>query len=355
LTDPPYFQGFSVRPRTAIAIAALLVLAVLAGAVIAYDHSRRDLIAEGVMVGGVDVGGLREDQARAKLQRELLTPLDRPIVVRAAGRRFQLTPIQARIHADIAGMAYSAVARSRRGSIFSRVARGLTGAHVYATLPAQIDYSRDAVARLVKHVKRAVNQAPREADVSFSGSGVTIRQGHIGRAIDPQGLARDIEARILRPGSGSLVAGVRKVQPTVTTRDLARKYPWIVVVNRGAFRLTVFRDLKPQKTYRIAVGQVGLETPAGLYHVQNKAINPAWHVPNSAWAGKLAGKVIPGGAPDNPLKARWLGIFDGAGIHGTDALYSLGTAASHGCIRMAIPDVEEVYDEVPLGAPVYIA
>jgi lipoprotein-anchoring transpeptidase ErfK/SrfK len=78
-------------------------------------------------------------------------------------------------------------------------------------------------------------------------------------------------------------------------------------------------------------------------------------VPNSAWAGDLAGTVIPGGTPENPLKARWMGIFDGAGIHGTDAVGSIGTAASHGCIRMRIPDVEELYDQVPVGAPVYIA
>ena len=51
-------------------------------------------------------------------------------------------------------------------------------------------------------------------------------------------------------------------------------------------------------------------------------------------------------SPENPLKARWLGIYDGAGIHGTDQTYSLGSAASHGCIRMAIPDVIELYDQV---------
>ena len=50
-----------------------------------------------------------------------------------------------------------------------------------------------------------------------------------------------------------------------------------------------------------------------------------------------------------------MGIYDGAGIHGTDAIGSLGTAASHGCIRMAIPDVVDLYDEVPVAAPVYIA
>jgi lipoprotein-anchoring transpeptidase ErfK/SrfK len=77
-------------------------------------------------------------------------------------------------------------------------------------------------------------------------------------------------------------------------------------------------------------------------------------VPTSSWAGELAGRVIPPG-PENPIKARWMGIYDGAGIHGTDARGSIGTNASHGCIRMLIEDVVELYDKVPVGAPVYIA
>ena len=81
----------------------------------------------------------------------------------------------------------------------------------------------------------------------------------------------------------------------------------------------------------------------------------AWSVPNKPWAGALAGKVIPGGTPDNPLKARWMGIYNGAGIHGTDQVGSLGSAASHGCVRMAIPDVIELYDQVEVASPVYIA
>jgi lipoprotein-anchoring transpeptidase ErfK/SrfK len=108
------------------------------------------------------------------------------------------------------------------------------------------------------------------------------------------------------------------------------------------------------KTYPIAVGMAGLETPQGIRHVLEKQVNPAWHVPNSSWAGSLAGKTIPPG-PQDPLKARWMGIYAGAGIHGTDDLSSLGSAASHGCIRMAIPDVIQLYSETPLGTPVYIA
>jgi len=117
--------------------------------------------------------------------------------------------------------------------------------------------------------------------------------------------------------------------------------------------LRFYQRLRLARTYRIAVGRQGLETPAGLYDVQSKQINPSWHVPQSSWAGDLAGKTIPPG-PQDPLKARWMGFNGGAGIHGTDDVGSLGTAASHGCIRMAIPDVVRLYRKVDVGTPVYV-
>jgi lipoprotein-anchoring transpeptidase ErfK/SrfK len=147
---------------------------------------------------------------------------------------------------------------------------------------------------------------------------------------------------------------VEKVKAEVTTAELGEKYPKVIIVNRGGFQLTLYDHLKVEKTYRIAVGQAGLETPAGRYTIQDKQVNPAWHVPNSAWAGSLAGRVIPPG-PGNPLQARWMGIYNGAGIHGTTDIGSLGSAASHGCIRMAIPDVVDLFDRVEVGDPVFIS
>lgn len=67
----------------------------------------------------------------------------------------------------------------------------------------------------------------------------------------------------------------------------------------------------------------------------------------------LAGQTIPPG-PANPIKARWMAIYEGAGIHGTEETASLGSAASHGCVRMAIADVEGLYDEVEVGTPIFI-
>jgi lipoprotein-anchoring transpeptidase ErfK/SrfK len=144
------------------------------------------------------------------------------------------------------------------------------------------------------------------------------------------------------------------IRPKVTTRELRQKYRHFITVSRPEFKLRYFVDFKLAKVYRISVGQVGFETPSGLYRIQNKAVNPSWFVPNKPWAGDLAGEIVPPG-PDNPIKARWMGIYDGAGIHGTDATYSIGRSASHGCIRMLIPDVVELYERVPVRTPVLIA
>ena len=86
----------------------------------------------------------------------------------------------------------------------------------------------------------------------------------------------------------------------------------------------------------------------------NKQVDPIWSVPHSPWAGELAGTTVEGGSAANPLKARWMGIFDGVGIHGTGEDWSIGSAASHGCIRMHVWDVKDLYPRVPVGTTVLI-
>jgi lipoprotein-anchoring transpeptidase ErfK/SrfK len=129
----------------------------------------------------------------------------------------------------------------------------------------------------------------------------------------------------------------------------------VLTVDRTNFRLRLFKALKLSKTYPIAIGAAGHDTPSGLYTIADKQVDPAWHVPNSDWAGSLQGQVIPGGAPNNPLKARWLGIADGVGIHGTAEDWSIGSRASHGCIRMHVSDVVDLYPRVPVGSKVLIS
>jgi lipoprotein-anchoring transpeptidase ErfK/SrfK len=345
-----------MRTRAVVTAAVVgLLLLVGAGGVYAYDRAHSEEIGEGVRVAGVDVSGLTPDEARAKLRTAVLEPLSRPVVVRALGKRYTLSPERAKVAVDIDGSVNAALARSRDGSILARTWRGIRGEPLDAELDLDITYSKRAIARLAARIGKAVDEPAVDASVDLESGDVTPQESKNGRRLLARRLKRQLRKRLLDVGADKTArARVEVVKPEVTTEELADKYPAILVVDRANFQLTLYKRLKPAKTYGIAVGQIGLETPAGLYHIQNKAIDPAWSVPDSDWAGDLAGTVVPGGVPENPLKARWLGIYDGAGIHGTDADSSIGSAASHGCIRMRIPDVIELYDQVPVGAPIYI-
>ena len=145
-----------------------------------------------------------------------------------------------------------------------------------------------------------------------------------------------------------------RVRPRIRLLDLRRIHRTILTVDRGGFRLRVFRRLRYSRSYGIAVGAAGSETPPGVRRVLIRQVNPPWTAPNRPWAGSYAGRTVPGGAPDNPLKARWLGLGGGVGIHGTSEAWSIGSRASHGCIRMRVADVVELYPSVPLGTSVLI-
>jgi lipoprotein-anchoring transpeptidase ErfK/SrfK len=337
-------------------LVAVLLLLLVGGAVAAYayDSARKDRIAEGVKIAGADVGGMTAAQARRLLVRELKEPLEQPIAVAHRRMRFNLSAEDAGVTADVDGMVDEAIAQSREGSIVERVTRDLTGGEEKVQVSARVTYSEPAVKRLVRRVKRRLNRAPRDAEVVFpSLEQVKERPG---RRVRGKALQVRIAQALTEPDADRTVkATVARVQPKVTRADLAEKYPTLLVVDRYAFQLRLYKNLELAKNYTVAVGALGFDTPAGMYSIQNKAVDPAWSVPDSDWAGELAGTVVPGGVPENPLKERWLGIYDGAGIHGTDQTYSLGTAASHGCVRMSIPDVIELYDQVPVGAPIYIA
>ena len=128
----------------------------------------------------------------------------------------------------------------------------------------------------------------------------------------------------------------------------------VITIDRNNFKLRLFKRLKFSKSYGVAVGQPAYPTPTGQFSITNKQVNPAWTAPNSPWAGELAGTTTPGGSAANPLRARWMGIVNGVGIHGTSQEYSIGSRASHGCIRMRVADVIDLYPRVPVGTPVLI-
>ena len=336
----------------------LAVMLLCAGAVGAYawDSTRSDEIAEGVTIGGVDVGGMTESEARAAVDEALVEPLRDHVVVRYDGVKYKLSPKKLEISSDVNGMVERALDESQEGGLPSRLWRYATGGEVDVAIAPQIAYSSKAISEFIAAVAAEVNRDPVDATIEPSSARLVAVQGRDGVLVDENKLRSRIESAVQSPDARQRKVSlpVETVEPEVTKDELAERYPTYLTVNRSTFELTLYEDLEPAKTYTVAIGAVGFDTPAGVYNIQNKAVDPAWSVPEADWAGDLAGTVVPGGVPDNPLKERWMGIFDGAGIHGTDDTGSLGSAASHGCVRMAIPDVIELYDKVPVGTPIYI-
>jgi hypothetical protein len=336
-----------------VVIVVLVAASGGAGAAFAYDRSHHDVIAHGVQVDTIDIGGLTAAQARAKLQRGL-RPLLRPLVLSYRGGQVVLRPRAVNLSVRVDATVQRALAVSRGSWFVPRAWRDLTGGKVHTSLRPVVEYSGHAVALAVRKVQRRVNGPPENARIVASAKGVTLYRSHPGRTVVTGRLWRSIARRLSTPSASRVLrVPVIAKAPWRSASQLRKRFPSYITIDRAAFKLRLYKHLHLVHTYSIAVGQAGLETPAGLYHIQNKAIDPSWHVPLSAWAGSLAGQVIPPG-PDDPIKARWMGLFDGAGIHGTDETWSIGHAVSHGCVRMTIPDVTDLYDRVEVGTPVYI-
>jgi len=335
------------------AFAAILVVG--AGGLYAYDAAHDDVVADGVTVNGVDLGGLKPEEARSRLQRSLMAPMRRPVLVEAGGREFRLSARRARVAVNVDAMVNEAVSRSRDGNLLTRSWRALTGEEASAKLRPTVSFSRRAVDGLVDRIEADVARPAQDAAVVPTPTELSRKRGRSGLELRVRALRRDIGAELTNPSAGRRVRGqTRRIQPNVTTREVADKYPTYLTVSKGQTKLRLWRNLKLVKTYDVAVGMPAWPTPDGLFSIQSKQVDPVWSVPNSSWAGSLAGQVIPGGSPNNPLKERWMGFSGGAGIHGTADVGSLGSAASHGCVRMLIPDVKELYDKVEVGTPIFV-
>ncbi len=114
----------------------------------------------------------------------------------------------------------------------------------------------------------------------------------------------------------------------------------VIVVSLEDRKLALVEDGQIRKVYTVAVGKPTTPSPTGRYTIARRVKNPTY-----SHDGKT---VLPG--PGNPVGTRWMGLsVKGYGIHGTNEPKSIGKAASHGCIRMARKDLEEIYEMVSVG------
>ena len=326
----------------AIAVLLGVVLAVvLAGAVavLVFDVTGQNTVAEDVRVATVDVGGMERDEAAALIRRRLAGTTADKVAVMFRDRHFVLRPEVAGSRVDVDATLDAALDADAGETVAPRMTFARAGLEAFA-------------ARLAKRVDRPA----READIEWHDGKLDRTRARAGLAVNQAALVQQLARAMRETGSERRVEVPVRVteRPDRTFEDLAKRYPAVIAVDRDAKQLRLYKNLKLEKKYKIAVGKAGTETTAGRYKIVEKDVDPAWHAPNKEWAGELAGQTIPPGDPRNPLEARWMGFHDGQGIHGTADLSSLGSAASHGCIRMSVPAVKQLFREVKVGTPVFL-
>ncbi len=298
-------------------------------------------IPGGVSAAGVDLAGLTVDEAAQRLQGTFGPRLGEDVIAQAADITFRLKAADATVTFDTDASAKRALYAGRTAG----------GAKV--DVPLAVAHDQVAVTKFADAIHRRLARPARDAKLIVKLKKVRATHSRSGRDVNATQLAKQIGAslddpRLTRVFKPRLVA----VRPKVTPASLRRMT--VITITQSTFTLRLFKHLKVRKTYKVAVGQPAYPTPRGRYAIQNKQVNPTWSVPNSPWAGELAGTSVTGGSAANPLKARWMGIANGVGIHGTGEDGSIGSRASHGCIRMHVRDVVDLFRRVPVGTPVLI-
>ena len=330
-------------------VLAVLVTAAAASAAAAQVPAEEPRIRAGVTVSGVDVGNLTVPEATTKLEQTLGPVLAQDIVVTTARRTFTLKMARIGFEFRADNTALRALYAGQENP------PAPDGSLPPASAEPSVAYKRAPVWRFAKRTGKAVDVAPRNARVRITLTRMIKRKGRTGRKLPVRALVAKIQATLDDPlASRTIKPGRKTVRPKVRTKELRRVYRTVITIDRAHFRLRLFKRLRFVKGYGVAVGLPEYPTPTGLFAIQSKQVNPVWTAPNSPWAGEMAGQQVAGGAANNPLKARWMGVNGSVGIHGTGMPWSIGTRASHGCIRMTVPDVIDLFARVSIGTPVLI-
>ena len=289
---------------------------------------RPTTIAAGVTVGGeVLVGGLSPAEATA----EVKAFFARPLTLKVGKVALRATPRQ------LGASAYV-------GDAIRRARVAFPGANV----PLKVAAPRRHLEWYVRTLAKRFDREPVDSKLLLRNSKPFVTKEKVGRRL-PQALGvrhlfRSLKTHLRAP----LVLRPETVRPTTTRRSVGD----VIVIRRGLNRLSLYDGMNHRRTFGVATGESRYPTPLGRYEIIVKWRNPWWYPPASDWA-KDAEPIPPG--PGNPLGTRWLGISSPAvGIHGTPDPASIGYSVSHGCIRMRIPEVEWLFNQVNVGTPVYI-
>jgi hypothetical protein len=288
------------------------------------------LIQPGVTIGGLLVGGFTKTEARALVMERF----NRPVTLVVSQRRKLRVPAKELGASLNLGKAVGLAVRVRKQGY---------------RVPLDVDVAHGKLDRFLSGLAHRTDREPVDAALTLEGLRPVARKSSPGRRLRQLVAGHEISLALRKHLRDPIALPFQELEPKVTEQDLDTA----IVIERGSNRLLFYEKLKLARTFHVATGQAAYPTPIGNFEIVNMQRNPWWIPPEgSAWA--QGEQPVPPG-PGNPLGTRWMGISAPyVGIHGTPDAASVGYSASHGCIRMLIPEAEWLFNHVDIGTPVFI-
>ncbi|MBU4556932.1 MAG: L,D-transpeptidase/peptidoglycan binding protein [Actinobacteria bacterium] len=343
----------STRSRALRVVSLLLASSMLLASAgfawaVADDYRTRDIVPAGVSFNGVDLGGLPVDQARGVLEEAVASAYMGPVEVTIATQTATFDP-EGTISVDIDAMLDSAFDPALSSTVAQRSYRRVSGESPSYEVAPLLDVDGGSVGAWVAELAAGVDTPSVDATMSIVDGAVVMRHSSAGLETDQEKAVALISEALLA-GTRSVKMPVNEVAPQVTDASMGK----VIVVDISKRTLDLYDGMTLEKGYRCAVGSGGFPTPKGTWKIVLKRYRPTWYNPApTGWGATMPASIPPGSS--NPLGTRALNLnASGIRIHGTNKDSSIGTAASHGCMRMHRWDIEDLYDRVEVGTPVLI-
>ncbi|MHB1342596.1 MAG: L,D-transpeptidase family protein [Coriobacteriia bacterium] len=339
----------SIWVRLFAALAALALFGLTAVSVLAVtdDYTHREIVPAGASVDGTDLGGMPRAQARDLIKERVAEPLAEPLTVNHGNRTFELDAASL-LTVDVGGMVDDAFAPKAAASLIERVRTRATQGDPGGEIEPKITVDTAALTAWIEGVAAQVNTSAVDASLTVEARELKVIPSRRGQSVDTAAMA-EVLTGALTTGVKAVELNVTYAEPKVTEKNIGKA----ILVRRSDRRLFLYNNGKIEKKYSVAVGTPGFPTPRGWWTITLKRFRPTWSNPGSDWAKDMPATIGPG--PGNPLGTRALNLnAPGIRIHGTSKDYSIGTAASHGCMRMHMWDIEDLFERVEVGTPVVI-
>lgn len=327
----------------------LVLLAGLLPIALAEDASAFGRFPAGTRIAGVYVGRLTKAVALDRCKEGLSGLAARPFALKADYDSFPIAPGDLGLEINYQKMVDEAYRKAWDVHIVERMVRGLLNKPKRMNIPLSVRYDKQKVRAIVAAAMKNINCKPRNPYVDVMDGKVVIVPARNGREAKVE--------QVLAATDRAIEAGERTVKVPVAKRTPAKvkdiSVGKVILVNLGDHTLSLYEGETLLGQWPVATGSKKWPTCIGEWKVVRAEKNPTWYNRGAAWAENMPSMMPPG--PSNPLGTRAITINGGGVlIHGTNDTGSIGYSASHGCVRMRIPDVEALFEHVTIGMPVYI-